>query len=69
MTIRTNDPIKDAENYMKMQERLLQKRPVCVLCGEHIQDEDCYYINHEYYCNDCIEDCKREVEDGAGEKF
>ena len=44
-------------------ERWLQKRPECVDCGEHIQDEDAYYINGEWICKDCMSAYLVSVED------
>ena len=44
-------------------ERWLQKRPVCADCGEHIQDEDAYYINGEFICKDCMDAYLVSVED------
>jgi formylmethanofuran dehydrogenase subunit E len=43
------------------QEFELSKRPVCVDCGEPIQDEEAYYINNEWICEDCMECYRREV--------
>lgn len=33
----------------------LQRRPVCVYCGRHIQDEILWDINGELYHADCAE--------------
>ena len=50
---------KEREN-----ERKLEKRPVCSNCGEHIQDENAYYINGEWICAECMErDFKKDVDD------
>lgn len=35
-------------------ERSLDRRPVCIECEEHIQDEYCYQINGEIICEDCL---------------
>lgn len=32
------------------QEAQLKKLPECSECGEHIQDEEAYYINGEWIC-------------------
>lgn len=29
--------------------------PVCAYCDEPTQDEFCYEINGEYYCEDCLD--------------
>jgi formylmethanofuran dehydrogenase subunit E len=41
----------------------LEKRPVCSICGEHIQDEECYLVNDEYICIECMVDCKIFIKD------
>ena len=38
------------------QETWLQHRPVCVCCGEHIQDESAHLIGGDYYCDRCLDD-------------
>ena len=38
------------------QERELAKLPVCYECGEPIQTEECYEINDELICPQCMED-------------
>ena len=42
-------------------ERWLQQRPECADCGEHIQDEEAYYIHGEWICENCMDSYKREV--------
>ena len=34
--------------------------PICKFCDSPITD-DGYFIDGEWYCEDCIEDCKKEV--------
>ena len=36
------------------QERWLEKLPKCSECSEPIQDEECYELNGELYCNKCM---------------
>lgn len=38
------------------QEELLEQRPVCICCGEHIQDEFYYDIDGDTYCDRCLKD-------------
>ena len=38
------------------QERELKKYPKCACCEEHITDDECYEINDELYCTDCVRD-------------
>ena len=51
----TEDPAKDFENYDRSQAKKLSELPVCVDCGEPIQDDICYEFNGEYICPDCLE--------------
>lgn len=45
-------------------DRECQKLPKCVYCGEPITDDECYEINGELYCPDCVnENFKKHTED------
>lgn len=42
----------------------LRKRPICDVCGEHIQDEYFYHINGEFICEFCLDQFyRKETED------
>lgn len=41
----------------------LDALPVCCKCGEHIQDEFCYFIDGDCICESCIDNYKVHVED------
>lgn len=56
MPFYSDDPVADAERYFAEQDKQLQKRPICCMCDEHIQDETAYYINGEYICIGCLND-------------
>lgn len=43
------------EEHERQAEARLARRPVCYECGEHIQDDFCYEINGDYYCEDCLD--------------
>lgn len=43
------------ENHERRQEARLARRPVCYECGEHIQDDECWEMNGELICTDCLE--------------
>ena len=45
------------ERHEREQAKKLNELPVCSNCGEPIQDETAYYINGEWICNDCMENC------------
>lgn len=46
--------LKDAED-----QRFLNKLPKCDECGEPIQDDECYEINDEYICPECLKNNHR----------
>ena len=54
MMFYTDDPVADFERYDAEQERKLAQLPVCIECDEHIQDTQCYEVNGEYICYDCM---------------
>lgn len=64
MFLLTGDPERDFANYEAEQERKLNKLPKCYECGEPIQDEECYEINGELICPECLNENHRKfVED------
>lgn len=52
--------------YSRQQEEAIEMLPECSVCGEHIQDEQCYQINDELICEACMSDCKVYVMDVMG---
>lgn len=61
MPFRTDDPLRDFNNWDSEQNKWLEQRPVCADCGEHIQDDQAYYINGEWICPNCMDSYLREV--------
>ena len=60
----TDDPIADFNRHEAEQQAELDKLPVCYECGEPIQDEECFEINDELICPECLKDNHRKkVED------
>lgn len=60
----TDDPLRDFARYDAEQARELAKLPVCAECGEPIQTEECYEINDELICPECLEHYhRRRVDD------
>lgn len=53
----------DFEDRDREQEVWLQRRPVCIRCGEHIQEESATQINGVFYCDDCLDDMRVYIED------
>lgn len=50
----TDNPIADYDRYDMEQMKWLQRLPVCAECGEPIQDEECYDIDGELVCAECL---------------
>lgn len=59
----TDDPLADFERYDAEQERRLARLPLCSVCGEHIQDEEAYFIGGRWICEDCIDSFKQPVDE------
>lgn len=57
----TDNPILDAERHQAAQDKLLEALPVCADCDNPIQDEEAYYINGEWICENCMESYKQVV--------
>lgn len=55
----TDNPIADYDRYDTEQMKRLQRLPVCAECGEPIQDEECYDIDGELVCAECLRDNHR----------
>ena len=58
----TDDPAADAERYMADLDKLLERRPVCDCCGEHIQDEKALHYDGIWLCDSCVSDNQKYVE-------
>jgi len=50
----TDDPVADYARWDAERQRQLERMPVCVDCGEHIEDEYFYLINDEPICMECL---------------
>lgn len=59
LLIMTDDPERDADRYMRAQDLLLEMRPKCDCCGEHIQEERAlHYVTNKvdiWLCQDCVD--------------
>lgn len=51
----TDDPLRDFDRWDAEQARELDKLPECAECGEPIQTEECYEVNDELICPECLE--------------
>ena len=58
----TDNPLHDFAQWSDDQEEKLNKRPCCNYCGDHIQEEYGYYLDGEWYCEDCIHESKKYFE-------
>ena len=58
---RTGDPLTDFARHEAEREAWLAKRPVCADCEQHIQEEEAYYINGEWICEDCMDSYRQAV--------
>lgn len=60
------------EEHCAKEERWLKTRPVCVSCGEPIQDEYMYDFGDGWICENCkdefVKDARKDVEDYIDEQ-
>ena len=63
----SNEYVPDNYDFFKIneeqEERELSKLPECSECGHAINDEECYLINEELVCSDCVDSWRVKVED------
>lgn len=50
----TDNPVADFYRWDSAQQAKLDKLPKCAECGEPIQDEECFEINGELICPECL---------------
>lgn len=55
----TDEPIADFNRLDREQQRELERRPVCVECDEHIQENYFFEVNGECVCTRCMIDNHR----------
>lgn len=66
MMYRTDDPLRDFRRHDREEAEWLERRPVCDICGQAIQEDTCYLINDELICRECLDrDYKVRTEDYA----
>ena len=61
----TDDPYRDFLRDDAEKCDWLNKRPVCAICGEHIQDESAIYFDdvNEWMCDECLNKRRRFIYD------
>jgi formylmethanofuran dehydrogenase subunit E len=55
--------VYDADQHDADNERWLERRPVCKMCGEHIQDDWGYCIDGDWICERCMDDFRAYIDD------
>ncbi len=58
----SDDPIADFNRHEAEQQKKLEQLPVCVDCGEPIQQETAVFLGGEWYCDSCIDAYRMDVE-------
>lgn len=62
--MRVPDNYDAFEQHEAEQEAWLSKRPICVICGEPIQDDYLYDVGGELHCEECMKETfRRSTED------
>jgi hypothetical protein len=59
----SSDPNIDFLEHDREAERWLESRPVCSICGNHIQEEYALYLD-DWICPDCVKENTKYVERG-----
>lgn len=57
----SDDPVRDFDRYDS--DRARRKRPVCSCCDEEITDEFAFNLDGEWFCEECMDSFKVEVEE------
>lgn len=61
----SDDPVRDAEDYMNYLDDLADDLPICSECNEKIMDDEAYFIFDYWICEDCMRKYKRETYGGS----
>ena len=68
MMMWSDDPIRDADRWMKEQENRLALLPHCCCCGEPIVQEKAICIDGDWYCIECELDAWDAIRDNFLER-
>lgn len=60
--MRLGDPMDELHALESEDDKWLRRRPVCSICGEHIQDERAFHVGDDWYCDDCIRENKEWID-------
>lgn len=50
------------ERYQDAMDKRLARRPVCSICGEHVQENTYYNLDGTLYCHECMDSFLVQVE-------
>lgn len=60
----SDDPVADFHRHDRMQNRWLEQLPVCERCENHIQQERAVCIEGIWYCDKCLDEFRKDVNEG-----
>ena len=55
---------RDIDQYLAAEDCALARYPICCRCGEHIQQETAVRIGKDYYCDDCLDALREQIDLG-----
>lgn len=58
----TDDPVADFHRHDRKQAKWLDSLPTCEHCGEAIQQELAVCIDGFWYCDECLEHYRKEID-------
>lgn len=61
MIYRSSNLAHDIHCHLAAEDRWLRNHPICVCCGEHIQQETAVKIDGTWYCDECLESMREET--------
>ena len=59
----SDDPVIDYIHHEIEAEHWLERRPVCCLCGHHIQEDIALKLDGEWYCDKCVGENRQWIEE------
>lgn len=59
----SDNPVADFDRWDRQQNKLLERLPRCRRCGKPIQQERAVCIEGIWYCDECLDDYRRDVVD------
>lgn len=59
----TDDPVADFNRWDAEQSRRLKRHPTCQICGQAIQQERAVCLEGFWFCDECLDDNRKDVEE------